>query len=194
MHTAPHSAASSPSLGLPAFSDKRLTRLEKRLCPDSGDYKTKLVSIMTQKWMGIMFPLCFTNFCSRSSYLPTQYPSPSSSPFPIILWFNSCSHSPPSSHVLLVRAVPSPATKKMWKSWMALACDFLRHGHVSQCWLVRYKGNIGGRTPRKRHIASEGCPLSATGCDDWSCGSHFMAMRGVWGHRHRRHMKDGRVV
>lgn len=36
---------------------------------------------------------------------------------------------------------------------------------MSQCWLVRYKENLGGRTPRKRHIVSERCPLSATGCD-----------------------------
>lgn len=69
---------------------------------------------------------------------------------------------------------------------------------MSQCWPMSYKGNLGGRPSRegslmpKRHIVSETCPLSAAGCDNWSCGSHLVPTMGVC--QHRRHSKDGRVA
>lgn len=89
-----HTAASSPSLGFLKFSDEilvswqdwsscdtktlctshsqRWTWLEnKKLCLDSGNFETKLCT-MTQKELGVMLPLCFTNFCSPSRCLPTH--------------------------------------------------------------------------------------------------------------------------
>lgn len=96
----------------------------KKLYPDSGNYKTKLISIMTQKWMGIMLPLSFTNSAADPVVcLPNIHP-PLPFLFQIVLWFYSCSHSPPSSHKLLVRSVPSPTTKEILNGpclWFAQA-------------------------------------------------------------------------
>lgn len=211
-----HTAASSPSLGFLKFSDEilvswqdwsscdtktvctshsqRWTWLEnKKLCLDSGNFETKLCT-MTQKELGVMLPLCFTNFCSPSRCLPTHiHPL-----LPVLSWrvprFHSCSHSPPSSHVLQVKIVPFQPQRK---SWLGLACDLPRHGHVSQHWPMRYKGICEAGHLRKvwflkRHRASERCPLSAAGCDKWSYGNYLVATRGVWGHM--RHTKDDRVA